>query len=210
MNKMLDTLNWRFATKIFDPTKKLSKETVATLLEAARLAPSTLGLQPWKFVIVKSSELRKQLRAFAKNQPQITDASHLVILCSLLDITPDYVEKYIELIITERNVTAESQNDYKLRLMDAITRRSKEELRSWITHQVYLALGVLLTTAASMNIDACPKEGFDAAAFNKILNLDKYGIESQVLYALGYRATDDWLAKLKKVRFPKEKIVVEL
>ena len=210
MSTILTQLNWRIATKIFDPHKKLSDETVHTLLEAARLSPSSLGIQPWKFVVVKTPELRQKLRAAAWNQPQITDASHLVVLCSLVDLTPDYVDKYINFTASERGVDAATLADYKKMILGTATKQTPDQLREWMARQVYIALGVVLSSAAALGVDACPMEGFDPAAFNTILNLEKYGVEARVVCALGYRSADDWLSKVKKVRFPWNEVVVEL
>lgn len=204
----LQKLNWRYATKKFDPSKKVSDEDRDSVLEAMRLAASSFGFQPWKFVVVTNPELRAKLREAAYGQPQITDASFLIVLCARKTMDENYVKKLIELTSVTRGVPVEALAEYQGMLMGSVQRRTPEELLNWMKHQVYIPLGFALSACAENDIDACPMEGFDNAKFNEILELDKEGIESVALCAVGYRAADDPAAAMKKVRFSKDDILV--
>jgi len=207
--QLLEKLQWRYATKQFDLSKKVSDEDLHTVLEAARLAPSSFGLQPWKFVVIKNSEIRQKLRDSAQ-QPQITDSTALVVLCSLKEMTPAYVQKYIDAIAVARHVDAMNLDGFKQMMLGFVANKNQDELRNWMTHQVYIALGTLLTACAINDIDACPMEGFNPQKFNEILELDTYGIESRVLCAIGYRDQKDQMAQMEKVRFAPLETIIEL
>jgi nitroreductase len=205
---MDDHLNWRYATKKFDPSKIISPEDIAALIEAVRLSPSSYGLQPWKVILVKDPALRRAIRTHAWDQAQITDASHLMVLCSLRNIDKDYIHTYIAQIAKDRGVSVESLAGFE-RMMLGVLGQSPEEISNWMKRQVYLALGMLLSTCAQRKIDSCPIEGFQSTGVDDVLGLAAQGIESVVLCPVGYRAPDDHHASLKKVRFGKEDIVIE-
>lgn len=207
-SQLITDLKWRYATKKFDATKKIPDNDVYELLEVLRLSASSFGLQPWKFVVVTDKKLREELKKHAWNQLQITDASHLIILCSQKEVDENYVKKYLDYTAKERAVAAESFLSYQQMAMGFINAFSPEEQKQWKQKQVYLALGNLLTACAIKHIDSCPMEGFDSKMCDKILSLDKLGLESAVLCAVGYRADDDKNATLKKVRFKQEDVVV--
>ncbi len=201
MTKNIKALNWRYATKKFDPLKKVSEENLNELLESARLAPSSYGLQPWKLVVVTNPELRKKLREHAWGQPQITDASHLIVLAARTDVDEKYIKEYVGEISKQRNVAVESLKGYQDMMVGDLTSRPKEAVLEWSKHQTYIALGFLLFAAAQKHIDACPMEGFDPAKFDEVLGLKKHNLASAVLCTIGYRAADDPAAKNVKVRF---------
>lgn len=206
---LLDSLNWRYATKVFDSSKKLSTEQMDALLEALRLAPSSYGMQPWKFVVVDSVELREKLKPVSWNQAQITDASHLIVLCRPDSITAQDVDRLMEATATARGIEVSSLDGYKQMVM-GVTQMSPEQQAVWASKQAYLALGVLLTAAAEMGIDACPMEGFDPAQYDEILGLNAKGLHSVVVCPVGFRSADDKYATAKKVRYPREEVVVRL
>jgi len=205
---MNQPLNWRYATKKFDPSKKISKQGLAELLEVLRFSPSSYGLQPWKFVIVHDPVLRKKLRPLAWDQPQITDADTLIVFCAVTTMDENYVKNYVERIAQVRGVTKESLLGYEQMIMASLKGKSPEAISQWMKNQVYIALGVFLSECAYRKIDACPMEGFDSEKFNEILDLSKEGLESVVLCAVGYRDLDDHYAQLKKVRFEKNEIFI--
>ena len=149
-NNVIEKLNWRYATKMFDKSKKISDDDLNILIESLRLTPSSFGLQPWKFVLVKNIDLREKIKDASYGQIQMTDASDLIVLCAKETLTEDDVVK-----ITGNN------EGYKNMIMGSIKNKSNDEILNWNAKQVYLALGFLLETAATMNIDACPMEGFD-------------------------------------------------
>jgi nitroreductase len=202
-------LNWRYATKKFDPLKKISKQDFADLLEVLRFSPSSYGLQPWKFVIVRDPDLRKKLRPHACNQPQVTDADTLFVFCALKTMDEKYVKHYADLIAKTRGVTRESLSGYEQKIMASLKGKSPEAISQWIKNQVYIALGIFLAECAHRKIDTCPIEGFDSKKFDELLTLPKEGLESVVLCAIGYRAPDDKYAHHKKVRFSKSEVFIE-
>lgn len=207
MSDVLKALFWRYATQRFDPAKKLTTEELTTLLESARLAPSTFGLQPWKFIVVKNLELRARISAAAFNQPQVIEASDLIVFCSQTTVSEVSIDEYIQLIATTRNLTTDAFAGLKKTILGLTTQRSEKEIIEWNKHQTYIALGVFLTTAALHRIDASPMEGFNAALVDDILGLKNEGYTSTILCAVGFRSTEDPVADYKKVRFPFEKII---
>jgi nitroreductase len=206
---MTGYLRWRYATKKFDPSRKIPEREFSGLLESLRLAPSSYGLQPWKFVIVRDKALRKILREHAWDQPQVTDASHFIVLCALKTMDENYVKTFTAQIAQARGVARESLTDYEQMMLGPLKALSPAALSVWMKRQVYLALGMLLAQCAHKKIDSCPMEGFDAKKFDEILGLEKLNLESIVLCPIGYRAKDDQYAGLKKVRFTKSEVFIE-
>jgi nitroreductase len=211
MTDIIKQLNWRYATKAFDPNKKISEKDFDTLLEALRLSPSSMGLQPWRFVVVRDPALREQLKPCINNKGHVTDSSHLIALCTIKDLDEAYLLSCLDYLMKERGQKPENMVAIKERYIGLLNQKTEAERKAWITAQVYIALGVLLTTCAVMEIDACPVEGYDPKMADEILGLDKYGIESKVLCPVGYRLPEnDFLANLKKVRYPKGQVIIEL
>ncbi|MCX6719093.1 MAG: NAD(P)H-dependent oxidoreductase [Candidatus Taylorbacteria bacterium] len=206
----MSSLEWRYATKKFDTSKKVSKEDLGEILEAARLSPSSFGLQPWKFIIVKSPEIRQQIREVAYDQSQVTEASGLIVLAVNKKIDSAYIDEYIYDIAKTRGVSPNSLKGFSDMLKNSVSGRSTENLISWSSRQVFIALGIILETAALKNIDACPMEGFDPSKVDEILGLEKLGFASLAMVAVGYRSPEDASADYKKVRFTKEKAVMEV
>ncbi|MEI6731469.1 MAG: NAD(P)H-dependent oxidoreductase [archaeon] len=205
-SKIIENLQWRYATKKFDSSKKLSNEDFDELLEVLRLAPSSYGLQPGKFIVVQDPKIREELRKHAWGQSQITDAHMLIVFCAKKDLTEKDIEDFVELTANTRKIASDNLDDYKSMLIGAISSKSNSDLINWNKKQMYLALGMLLATAAQKKIDACPMEGFDNKKFDEVLGLDALGLESAVVCTLGYRASDDKYAELGKVRIAKDKL----
>ena len=205
-----ERLNWRYATKVFDPSKKIPEKDFEILKESLRLSPSSFGLQPWKFLIIDDTETRKKLREHAWGQSQVTDASKLIVLCIQKNIDEKYVEDYLDYLVKVREIPKSSMNHYKEMMIGFVKKLTKDEMRDWMTRQVYIALGTLMTSSAMLQIDSCPMEGFDPKKFDEALELDKYEIQSVVLCALGYRSKDDKNAINKKVRFSNDKVFINL
>jgi len=206
---MNDYLNWRYATKQFDPLKKISMTEFDELLEVLRLSPSSFGLQPWKFVVVQDQVLRKEIRKHAWDQAQVTDASHLIILCSLKTMDEAYIKNCVHDIARVRSLPMDSLAGYEQMMVSIVKTKSQDELSNWMKRQVYIALGMLLSACAQKRIDSCPMEGFNPKKVDEILGLDKQAIESVVLCPVGYRSQEDQYASLKKVRFQKNEILIE-
>lgn len=208
--QILEKLKWRYATKAYDPTKKISEEDWKVLEESLTLAPSSFGLQPYKFIVVNDPATREKLKPAAWGQAQVTDASHFVVLAYKKVLTDADVEHFVDRIVEVRGVARETLTDYENIMKDAAQKAVEGGyIETWNSRQAYIALGFLLETAALLGIDATPMEGFDAAQFNEILGLDDHS--AVVICALGYRkAESDWLAPLPKVRFPNEELIVRI
>lgn len=206
---MSEYLNWRYATKKFNPARKIPEQEFCELLESLRLAPSSYGLQPWKFIVVRDEDLRKTLRSHAWDQPQVTDASHCIVLCALKTMDAHYVRNFTARIAKTRGVARESLSGHEQMMLGSLKAMSAQALSDWMKRQVYLALGMLLAQCACKKIDSCPMEGFDAKKFDEVLGLEKLDLESVVLCPVGYRAKDDQYAALKKVRFAKDEVFIE-
>lgn len=211
-NKQVEEqLLWRYATKRFDSNKKISETDWHTLEEALRLAPSSFGLQPWKFFVIKDPAIRKQLQPLSWNQPQITEASHLVVLAAQKSVGSSDVDTYIELISKTRGVPTANLSEYSSMMKGFLDNlASQGACESWTTRQVYLALGMLLSTAAQLNIDTCPLEGIDPVKYDEVLKLDKLGYSTKVACALGYRSAQDAAASYAKVRYPRSRVISEI
>lgn len=209
MTNIIKALEWRYATKKFNSIQKIPEKEMEDLLKVLQLAPSSFGLQPWKFVLVRNPELRKKLQPAAWNQPQIVDASHLIVLCTRTDMDDKYVHKFVKSIVDTRAIPIESLKGYQDMMLHSLSGMNSEARIQWNKNQVYLALGMLLEAAAFKGIDACPMEGFDPQKFDEILKLKEEHATATVLCALGYRADDDNTANLAKVRFPKKEIILE-
>jgi len=202
-------LNWRYATKKFDPSKKISKQEFDQLLEVLRFSPSSFGLQPWKFVVVRDPELRKKLRPHAWDQSQVTEADALIVFCTLQNMDEGYIRHFTERIADVRGVSKESLAGQEQMMIASIKSKGPELVSQWMKNQVHIALGVLLNECAHRKIDACPMEGFDPKKFDEILELSQEGLETVVLCAVGYRAVDDKYSMLRKVRFDAKEVFIE-
>jgi nitroreductase/dihydropteridine reductase len=196
----IEDLNWRYATKVFSK-KKIPQKDLDELLETLRLAPSSFGLEPWKFIVVSDEKTREKLREAAWGQSQVTDASHLIVLCIRKNLDEKYVKNFIERMAKTRNTTTDSLKGYEKMLLDFVNGMTPAAIEEWSKKQVYLALGVLLTAAAQKRIDAGPMEGFNPAKFDEILGLKD--VKSTVICALGYRGEDKYAAA-KKVRLDRK------
>ena len=210
MSSIIEALNWRYATKQFDATKKLTQEQIDTLTEAIRLSASSYGLQPWKFITVTNPAIRQKLREAAWNQSQITDASHVIVFAIRKDINEALVDEFIASVAKTRGLKVEDLKGYSDMIKGSIQGKSADALKDWATRQVYIALGTLLTAAAIEKIDVCPMEGFDSKKFDEILGLEKLGLESRVVGAIGFRSAGDTTAAYKKARYSKEEVFIEV
>jgi nitroreductase len=206
---LLEQLNKRYATKKFDASKKISPKDLSTLLEAIRLSASSYGLQAYKVVVVENEAIRKQLRAFAWDQAQITDASQLLVFAYESNFDETGVDRFIQNISETRNVDASTLSGYS-DMMKGSLKRPKEQLHNWLSRQPYIALGFGLVAAAQLNIDSCPMEGFDPDQFDEILGLKAKGLKSVVLLAVGCRSEGDDYQHLAKVRRNNEELFITI
>lgn len=200
MNNIIEKLNWRYAVKSFDSNKKLSNEQIEHLKEALNLTASSLGLQPYKIMVIEDEETKKKLFPLSYNQDQIISASHLFLFCAIKDVDEKYANNYIDLVAKTRGVSVEDITGYSDMVKGFIKGYNNEQKLSWASKQAYIALGNLLTVCALNEIDACPMEGFSADDYEKVLGLDKLGLKPLALVATGYRSANDNYQHLKKVR----------
>ena len=206
-SELLSALNFRYATKAFDPEKTLPDEIWEALLESLVLAPSSFGLQPWRFVVVEDSMLRDELRKVSWGQAQVTDADKLVVFTSRDDLTPEDTSRWLS-----RLAEVQGQDPAELeglgKVVDGFANNMTVEQRhAWNVRQTYIALGQFMTSAAALGVDTCPLEGLDPASYDNILALTGSGYATCVACAVGYRTSDDHHAARPKARFPREDVI---
>ncbi|MCX5790203.1 MAG: NAD(P)H-dependent oxidoreductase [Elusimicrobia bacterium] len=206
---LLASLRWRIATKKFDPTKKIPTPLWSALEDSLVLSPSSYGLQPWKFFVVEDKAVRAKLKPVSWGQPQIVDADKLVVFAARKDLSAADVDRYLERISEVRRLPKEVLADYR-KMMLASVSQEPARVQAWATRQIYIALGVFLTAAAVLGVDACPMEGIDKDKYDEILGLPAKGWNAVLVATAGYRADDDAYAKLAKVRFPKAELIQKI
>ena len=205
----IESLKWRYAVKKFDNQKLLSKEQINILKEAFNLTATSYGLQPLKLLVISNKEIQKELVAHSWNQPQVLEASHLLVICIPKAYSKNEVEAYFDLVQKIRNTPIEIIKPFKEFLTAEINKKSQEELLSWNKNQAYLALGNLLTVCALEKIDACPMEGFIPEKYDEVLGLSEKNLTSTLVLPVGFRANDDYMKDLKKVRKNIKDVVLE-
>ena len=206
LSDYLESLQWRYSTKVFDSSAKLPEEIFTQLLEAMRLSASSFGLQLWKFIVVKDPEVRKQLLAESYGQNQIVDASHLIVLCRPDKFEPQMLQAHIDHMAKVRNVPAASFDGFKQYAGGFIN--NNPDLDIWMNSQLYIVLGNLLSACAVAKIDACPMEGFSIEGYNRVLGLGALNLRSGIVIPVGFRSANDKYASTAKVRFPLAEIVL--
>ncbi|MBD5782592.1 NAD(P)H-dependent oxidoreductase [Pelagicoccus sp. NFK12] len=205
---ILEQLNWRYATKEFDASRKIPAETIEALEEALVLTPSSFGLQPWKFFVVETQSVKDQFPAVSWNQQQPKDCSHLVVLASRVGYERDDVGAFISRMAEVRKVSEESLSGYESFAGGFVDQANEQGwIDVWAQKQVYIALGQLMFAAAALGIDACPMEGIDPKAYDKILGIEGSGYSTVVACPLGYRSAQDKYATTQKVRFAKSDLI---
>lgn len=206
MEKYIENLNWRYATKKFDTSKKIDEETVEKLLKSLQLSASSYGLQPYEIFVVSDEKTKEQLKLAGWNQAQFTDASHIFIFASLKHLDEAYIDSYIKNIGNIRDIQVQDLGALKDKLIKNIVEEPKDEQKSWAQKQAYLALGNFLSAAAALKIDTCPMEGFDAQKIDEVLGITGTNLSTAVIASAGYRSKDDALQHAKKVRKEKEEL----
>ena len=208
---VLQKLQWRYATKGMNPTKAVPQEKVERILEAARLAPTSSGLQPFEIIVVTNSAVREQIKPIAWNQAQITDGSHLLVFAAWDDYTVERINMMFDLTNEVRGFKNEGWENYRNMLLGSYPQRGAEVNFQHAARQAFIGLGAALIAAAFEEVDSTPMEGFDPNALDKILNLRERGLRSVAILPLGYREeSKDWLASLKKVRRPRAQFVIDV
>lgn len=207
---IIKQLKWRYATKKFDTTKKLSNKKLEILKHAFNLTATSFGLQTIKMVVLQDQTLRASLIPYAYKQKQVLEASHLLIICIQNDISEDDIVSYYNAIKSTRDTSETILKPYREDLIKTMGKMSVSERQQWSKNQAYIALGNLMTVCAVEGIDACPMEGFIPSKFDELLKLSDKGLTSVLLLPVGYRATDDIFSAFKKVRKPIDEAVIEL
>ena len=206
--ELLTALNWRYATKVFDSSKKISDDTWAALEESLVLTPSSYGLQPWKFIIIQDKELREQLVPHSWRQRQVADCSHLVVMATKRTMTEADIDANLMRIAEVRGGTPDALAGFRKMLIgDVITGERSQYITVWAKMQAYIALGQFMAAAALLGIDTCPMEGFIPEKYDEILGLEALGLTTAVLCPAGYRSADDRYASLPKVRFKNSDVI---
>jgi nitroreductase len=200
MQEILSALKWRYATKVYDSSKRVSDEDIRTILESGRLSPSAFGVEPWKFIVVENPEIRAQLRAVGFDQPKITDASHLVVIARRTDARERITQELIDRTAEQQGIDPAKLDGLKQMVQASISGKSDAELDAWIRAQVYIPLGIMIETAALLGIDGGPMEGFIPTEVDKVLGLAEKHLASTSMLALGYRGEGDSYAERPKVR----------
>lgn len=209
--KVAEAMKWRYAVKHFDTKKKLTVTDLQMLLETVRLSPSSLGLLPYKVVVVANNKkLRQKIYDKAADQQKVLEAPYLLVFCTYRKFTKAYVDSFIDLFAKERKLSQERVAKLRKARREFITETSAKELDEWAGDQAFIGLGVLIAAAATARIDAGPMGGFKPEILDKILNLKKYNLRSRVMCALGYRSATDPEAKQKKVRWPKSQFIISI
>lgn len=206
-DQLLAALNWRYATKQFDPSRKIPADVWDALEESLVLTPSSFGLQPWKFIVVRDPAVRARLLPESWNQPQVTEASHFVVLASRTDLTKADIDSWIHRLAEVQNKDADDLAPLRGMIAGFAETMSCEARHAWNTRQVYIALGQLMASAAVLGIDACPMEGISATAYDRILGLEGSGYATAVACALGYRSADDKYASMRKARYERPTVI---
>ncbi|WP_237151527.1 NAD(P)H-dependent oxidoreductase [Oryzibacter oryziterrae] len=208
---LLEKLNWRYATKKFDSSKSVPADKVARIVEAARLAPTSSGLQPFEVIVISNHALREKIQPIAFNQAQVVDASHLLVFAAWDNYTADRINAAFDLVNAERGFVSEGGENYRQMLLNGYVPRDAQVNFEHAARQAYIGFGLAIAAAAFEGVDATPMEGFDAAALDELLGLKAKGLKSVTILPLGYRdAANDWLVNLKKVRRPLDKFVTEI
>ncbi len=206
-NELLAALHFRYATKTFDAARIIPSDTWDSIEQSLVLTPSSFGLQPWKFIVIENPETRIKLKAASWGQGQVTDASHLVVLAARTDLDKADIDSWISRLSQVQGTPIEALAGLSGVISSFSSGMSATEKQAWNTHQVYIALGQLMTSAAVMGIDTCPLEGISPSDYDTILGLNGTGYATAVACALGYRSTDDKYANAPKARFAAEKVI---
>lgn len=198
--ELIKNLEWRYATKKFDPSKKISAEDLEKIKEAVRLSASSYGLQLYKVLIVENAEIKEKLKPASWGQTQLTDASQVVIFCNYNEVKDADIDGYIQRKADSVGMKAEDLKGYADFMKSKLGEKSNEEIQAWAARQTYIALGNLLAAAAELKIDTCPMEGFEATEYDKILGLSEKGLSAAVVATIGYRSEEDQTQHAPKIR----------
>ncbi len=207
-DELLSALNWRYATKAFDSTRKIPEQSWSALEQSLVLTPSSFGLQPWKFIVVQDPALRETLVAHSWGQRQVADCSHFIVFAVKKALSMEDVDAFLSRQVEVRGGSLEALSGYR-KVIEGFRNKGASEgwLEHWAKHQAYIALGQLMAAAALLRIDTCPMEGLDPAKYDEVLELPAKGLTTAVACALGYRSEADKYASAAKVRFSQDQVI---
>ncbi len=205
---IIESLKWRYACKKFDKTKKLSTDQLSLLKNAFNLTATSFGLQPLKMLVIKGDVLKEQLLPHAYFQPQITSCSHLLVLCIDTSFGEESIDSYFELEKSIRGTSEEIIEKFRNQLKSIFKNKNRAQIDSSSIHQAYINIGSLMTVCADQGIDSCPMEGFNPVKFDAVLNLEQQHLRSILLLPVGFRAEDDIMSGMKKVRKPLDDVII--
>ena len=206
-DELITRMQWRYATKVFDASKTIPAETWNKIEQSMVLTPSSFGLQPWKFITITDQATKESLLEHSWHQRQVTDCSHMVVLCGKNNMESGEIETWLERICEIRGIERSSLEGYAGMMTGFFSHMDLGEKAAWSRNQVYIALGQLMTTAAVLGVDACPMEGILPSEYDRILGLEGSGFHTCVGCAVGYRSADDKYAELPKVRYGTDQII---
>ncbi len=207
---IIESLTWRYACKKFDANRKLNKDQIDVLSMAFNLTATSFGLQPLKMLIVKNDALKEALLPHAYFQPQITTCSHLLILCIDTAFDENSIDAYFDLEKDIRGTSEEIVGKFRNQLKTIYKKKDRQQIDTSAIYQAYISIGTLMTVCAEQQIDSCPMEGFNPVKFDEILELGKKNLRSVLLLPVGYRAEDDIMSSMKKVRKPLDQVIIEI
>lgn len=207
---LIKSLEWRYATKVFDNKKIIDPVLVDKIKQGFNLSASSYGLQPVKLILLKNKKIQNELFSISMNQKQVLDASHLAIFCINVNIDSDYIQDYFKRIKKIRKTEESILSSYRNNLISTFSEMSQIDIELWATKQAYLAMGNLLAVCADLKVDACPMEGFDSLAYDEYFKLNKKGLKSVLIMPMGYRSSQDILSKMKKVRKPISESIINI
>ncbi|NJB82797.1 NAD(P)H-dependent oxidoreductase [Wenyingzhuangia aestuarii] len=199
---LIKNLEWRYATKKFDSSKKVSSENLELIKKAIQLSASSYGLQLYKILIIESKALRQKLKSASWGQDQITEASHLIVFCNYTDVNDKHIEGFLNMTAKSQGIEVKNLSGYGDFMKSKIKKMTRSDSFHWTSRQTYLALGNLLSECAELKIDSCPMEGFEPEKYNEILGLSKQGLNAAVIATIGYRSDEDHTQNRPKVRKP--------
>lgn len=210
MSDYIESLKWRYATKKYDPTRKVSADDLEKLKQAVQLSVSSMGLQPYRIFIISDPEVRAKLAPAAYNQDGITNASHVFVFAYEANVGEEQIEAYLNNIAAERGIARDDLKGMEDMLYGTVNRMDEDAKNNWAAKQAYIALSSLINAAATLRIDATPMEGFDPAAVNQVLSLADRGLGVAAIATVGYRHEDDRFQHFKKVRKPDSQLFINL
>jgi len=209
-NNIIQSLEWRYACKKFDKNKKLDKDQIEVLSKAFNLTATSFGLQPLKMIIVKGDALKAELLPHAYFQPQITTCSHLFVICIDTGFDQHSIDAYFELEKNIRGTSEEIVGKFRNQLKTIYKNKDRKQIDTSAIYQAYISIGTLMTVCADQQIDSCPMEGFNPVKVDDILELGKMNLRSVLLLPVGFRADDDIMSSMKKVRKPLDQVIIEM